>query len=113
MSNLIIPQAGVVDIKKQAEMKLKLLAIQENQRKLDCCPRHLFDNWPKGLTIGVRFVCSACNGNLDAINAYQYTLGYKAAGGNPEDIMPGWHKQFDAANSVVTGKGFENDTNDK
>lgn len=106
MSNLIIP-GNVPDIKAQAELKLKLAAIKANQDKLDKCQKHLLDKWPKGLTIGVRFTCANCKGSIDAINAYQYTLGYKAAGGNPEDIMPGWNNYFDPECSVVTGDGFK------
>jgi hypothetical protein len=65
--------------------------VKANQKKLDECPKHLFNlNLPQPYTIGQKLVCQNCGGQLDAVKAFYYTKGYKAAGGNPNDIIQGF-----------------------
>lgn len=111
--SLILPKETAL----QQDLRRRLDAIKANQDKLDNCLQHHFPEWNVGLTIGVKFKCSKCQGMLDAVNAYNYTKGYIAAGKPAEDIMPGWYAPFEgeqAANSVVTGNGFKKEgTNDE
>ena len=75
-----------------------------NQAKLDACDKHAFV-WPvdpanyveiggeRRLAVGSKIVCAKCNGQMKALLAMQYVMGYKAAGGNPNDVMPGWDSE--------------------
>lgn len=70
---------------------LLLEELKANQARLDNCPRHHFPTWPNdGLVLAQKFDCSVCGGRIDALHAYAYTRGYVAAGGNGNDIFPGW-----------------------
>ena len=64
--------------------------IRENQNKLDACPKHLFKltspPWPPFTKVK----CENCGGEIDRRRILDYVQGYIAAGGNPEDIVPGW-----------------------
>lgn len=68
--------------------------IQANQMRLDNCPRHHFPTMPDAARlpymIGLKLDCATCGGSIDALQAYAYTRGYAAAGGNPNDVIPGW-----------------------
>lgn len=68
--------------------------IRENQRRLDGCKRHHFPTIPQVERIptafGLKLSCSKCGGSIDALQAYAYTRGFAAAGGNPNEIIPGW-----------------------
>lgn len=75
--------------------ELMLEEIKANQQRLDECKRHHFPTLPDNDTIRVAFrlklTCSNCGGTIDALKAYAYARGYEAAGGNPNDIIPGWN----------------------
>ena len=68
--------------------------IRANQKRLDECKRHHFPTLPDNGAIptafGLKLTCSNCGGTIDALKAYAYTRGYIAAGGNGNDIIPGW-----------------------
>lgn len=65
--------------------------IKENHAKLNGCARHCFDNETKPpLPFAMRLTCRNCGGNMDAVQAFRYCQGFKAAGGNPNDVMPGY-----------------------
>ncbi len=72
---------------------LLLEEIKANQQRLDECKRHHFPTWPSGISrhLGLKVDCCNCGGQLDARMAASYTRGYAAAGGNPNDIIPGWN----------------------
>ncbi len=65
--------------------------IKENHARLNSCARHEF-----GKVIGDRSsgfsprqnmrTCSRCEGKMDDAQIILYAKGYKAAGGNPDDI---------------------------
>lgn len=63
--------------------------IRINRKTLDQCKQHKFDEFPE-LYIGVRFKCANCGGQILATEAYQYALGFEAAGGNPNEVMAGF-----------------------
>lgn len=69
---------------------LLLDEIKANQKRLDECKRHHFPTTPP-LTLNVKFTCANCGGVINALNAYAYARGYAAAGGDPNDIFPGWN----------------------
>lgn len=69
--------------------ELILQEIKDNQQRLDGCKVHWFPTLP-AITLGAKFVCANCGGKIDALHAYAYTRGYIAAGGNGNNIIPGW-----------------------
>ena len=65
-----------------------------NQAKLQTCQRHRFI-FPADVTdgkylFGRRLTCEQCGGMMPAIEVFRYIEGYKAAGCDPNDIMPGF-----------------------
>lgn len=65
-----------------------LAEIKANRARLDGCARHRFDLGDPPYKFGMKVTCTNCGGTLDAIHAFSYTQGYKAAGGNPNDVIP-------------------------
>lgn len=66
--------------------------IKANTAKLNACPRHAFGSVVGDRTLGVRSrhnkrTCQNCGGTMEDSAIVTYTRGYKAAGGNPDDIM--------------------------
>lgn len=74
---------------------LLLEEIKANQHRLDGCKRHRFPTLPPTneipFRIGLKLDCINCGGSLDALQAYAYARGYAAAGGDPNDVIPGWN----------------------
>ncbi len=64
--------------------------INENRIKLDNCEKHFFDIGPPPYFFGTKFKCLKCQGTMDAVQIFRYCQGYKAAGENPNDIIPGY-----------------------
>ena len=66
--------------------------IKANRLKLNSCARHEF-----GKVVGDRSggpsprqnmrTCAVCGGTMDDRDVVLYARGYKAAGGNPDDVM--------------------------
>lgn len=111
MSNLILnnPPLVLSPDDKAKEMRKKFDAIKDNQRRLDACPKHRFPEWPEILSMGTKFTCEHCKAYIDAIHAYSYVMGYKAAGGEPSDVIPTWYETFgkgQQAKSIVKGDHF-------
>ena len=63
-------------------------AAKENSRKRSECKRHSVSAFERNL--GQRFTCSVCGCNADLSYVAAYADGYKAAGGNPNDIVPNY-----------------------
>lgn len=67
----------------------KILAeVKENTRKLDSCDRHLFNG--ERVPFGKKYTCLKCGGKLNGTDVLYYINGYEAAGGDCDDIYPGW-----------------------
>lgn len=77
------------------------LAAEANQQRLQTCARHHFtcedafylrdeEGAPVGIAPGTRLQCTACLGRMPALEAFRYAQGYKAAGGDPNVIIPGY-----------------------
>jgi len=63
--------------------------VKRNRAALDGCPRHRFAG-VQVRTLGEKFRCEACNGQMSLTDIGSYIRGYVAAGGRPDDIWPGW-----------------------
>lgn len=74
--------------------KVMLEEIRANQALLDGCKQHHFPTWPLNISghLGLKVDCCNCGGTMDARMAASYTRGFKAAGGDPNKIIPGWDK---------------------
>lgn len=64
--------------------------VKANQARLDRCKRHLFELGPPPYRFGMKLTCQNCGGTIDAIKAFVYVQGYEAAGGDPNDVIPGF-----------------------
>lgn len=73
----------------RAEADALLKDIRSNHARRDACPRHLFLS--EMLTIGRPMRCEHCGSTMQITDAGFYVKGYVAAGGNPNDVWPGWN----------------------
>lgn len=63
--------------------------VQENSRRLRGCPRHRFKG-ERSTMLKANYVCSECGGEIDSLKINYYIQGYMAAGGDVNDIWPGY-----------------------
>lgn len=63
--------------------------VKGNNEKLSGCSRHRFGGTFK---IGERKACERCGGTMTLTAIGEYVRGFKAAGGSPDEIWPGWEK---------------------
>ena len=83
-----------------------------NRDKLDGCPRHCFpDPIPaqgEGVIamFGRKMVCSNCGGKVDLVAINYYVRGYEAAGGNGNDIVPGWRETLPEEPSLTMKRRY-------
>lgn len=73
------------------EARALMAQIKENHRKLNSCPKHVF-----GDVVGAgafeqprnsrERICTSCGGEMADLKIILYVRGYKAAGGNPDDV---------------------------
>jgi hypothetical protein len=63
--------------------------VKANQSRLDGCPAHRFD-MGEVVMLGQRIKCEACGGIMSLTDATMYVRGYKAAGGDPNNVWPGF-----------------------
>jgi hypothetical protein len=68
-----------------------MAAIKANHEALDKCPKHAFA-YPteRRLNFGEKLTCRNCGGLMDAVQAFRYCQGFKAAGGNPNEVIEGF-----------------------
>lgn len=64
-----------------------LKEIRENRAKLDSCAKHKFDLGEPPFKLASKAVCLNCGGKEALTAIGDYCKGYKAAGGNPNDIV--------------------------
>jgi len=72
------------------DTKALLAEVQANRAKIDSCARHRFEIGDPPYRFGAKFECTNCGGTMDAVQAFRYCQGYKAAGGDPNDVIPGY-----------------------
>lgn len=65
--------------------------VKANQARLRSHVRHRFPGGP--VVMGKRVTCVLCGGSLTSVDAYHYTDGYVAAGGDANDIWPGYSEK--------------------
>lgn len=73
------------------EAKKLMADIKENNRKLNNCAKHTFgDVVGEGVLASApgqrQRLCRNCGGKMDDIKVVLYVKGYKAAGGDPDDV---------------------------
>lgn len=77
--------------------------VKANHDALENCKRHRFidQRTPDQLRSAFqgRIICQTCKGELDLLDARTYVLGYMAAGGDPNDVWPGWNRPPTSLNS--------------
>lgn len=67
--------------------------VKENHRKIRECARHRFE--AVQVVLGQRLQCKQCGGTMGLISIGDYIAGYKAAGGDANDIWPNFEGRFD------------------
>lgn len=63
--------------------------IRENHKKQDSCDLHQFEVPKAGCRLGQYYTCKNCGWKTRIVEIGLYALGYKAGGGNPNDVMEG------------------------
>jgi hypothetical protein len=61
--------------------------VKENLRKRRACPQHLFP--PAEAKMQTRVVCTRCTAWLGTCDALAYCEGFRAAGGDTDEVWPG------------------------
>lgn len=62
--------------------------IKVNREALNNCKQHSFVVPDAPLPFKLKLKCSNCGGWMDAIQAMEYARGWKAAGRDPNEIIP-------------------------
>lgn len=62
--------------------------IKANREALNNCKQHSFVVPDAPLPFKLKLKCSNCGGWMDAIQAMEYARGWKAAGRDPNEIIP-------------------------
>lgn len=70
------------------EWRAALAEIKANQERLANCPRHRFV--PGEIKLGAKVRCEVCAGEIGLVDLGYYIAGYEAAGGEADDIWPGF-----------------------
>lgn len=60
--------------------------VRANRKKLNACPKHRFGSFV-GTALRMKATCDNCGGTVPLSEAMIYADGYKAAGGNPDDVL--------------------------
>lgn len=63
-----------------------LIEVKENLARIGGCPKHRFHGF--AAKFGDRLECSNCGGKMNLLDVGEYIAGYKAAGGDVNDIWP-------------------------
>jgi hypothetical protein len=63
--------------------------VKENHRKLNGCAKHKFLGG-KIEKMGAKYTCLNCGGTQGLSDIGAYIKGYVAAGGDAQDVWPGW-----------------------
>jgi len=65
--------------------------VKANQAKRKQCKRHRI--LPEDWAFGRRITCRECGAWMQATDLIYYIEGYEAAGGNADDIWPGYRQE--------------------
>ena len=64
--------------------------VKADSKARRACPRHHYAPRTGGYGLGEKLTCSVCGVADRLTDIGRYIEGYKAAGGDPHDIMPDW-----------------------
>lgn len=73
----------------RADMRKLWLEVKANSQKLNSCPKHRYHG-NEHVKLGMRVTCLECGGQMQTADLASYIRGYEAAGGDANDIWPGW-----------------------
>lgn len=65
--------------------------VKANAAALDACKGHRFKD--EDVAPGEKHHCRACGGKMSIGDVMNYIRGYQAAGGDANDVWPGWEKR--------------------
>ena len=71
------------------EVREIMFSVKANHSKLLNCVAHQFPAQAE-YGLGCKLTCTRCGGEMRLTDIATYLRGYAAAGGNPEDVLPGW-----------------------
>lgn len=66
-----------------------LATIRARHAREAACPKHRFEGL-QSVRFGEKFTCLNCGVQMRLTDIGQYIRGYQAAGGDKDDIWPGW-----------------------
>lgn len=69
-----------------AEINDLFVKVQENQRRLNGCPRHNFGAVVLVSSISAKWTCQVCGGEMSISDIRLYAAGYVAHGGTESDV---------------------------
>lgn len=67
-----------------------LAEVKANAAKLSSCAKHLMPLGEPPYKFGMHVECEKCGGSMKAVDLFRYLQGYIAAGGNPNEVSPGY-----------------------
>jgi hypothetical protein len=70
------------------EMQQLWEEVKENNRKWRRCPKHFFPHKDGVYGLRAKATCANCGAWADLSAVMDYTRGYVAAGGDPNDVFP-------------------------
>lgn len=71
-----------------------LAEVKANAAKLAACKQHLMPLGEPPYKFGMHVTCSKCGGSMKAVDLFRYLQGYIAAGGDPNEVSPGYWPKF-------------------
>ncbi len=75
------------------DMKVELAKIRKNINNIERCKKHRFDPDNYGRKPGAKATCLNCGGVMRLTEVGSYLQGFKAAGGDTEEVWPGYYKK--------------------
>ncbi|MGG5810966.1 hypothetical protein [Falsiroseomonas sp. CW058] len=73
-----------------ARSGIDLAEIQARVARERACPKHRFEIGAGPYAMGVKYQCAHCGAQKRLMDIGDYIAGYRAAGGDPNDICPDW-----------------------
>jgi hypothetical protein len=79
----------------QIDSKALFAEVKANAAKLTACKQHHVDLGEPPYKFGMTCICTNCGGTMKAVDLFRYVQGFEAAGGNPNDVVPGYNPQWE------------------
>lgn len=68
--------------------------VKANAERLAACKRHRVELGDPPYKFGMTVTCIGCGGTMKAVDLFRYVQGFEAAGGNPNDVVPGYNPDW-------------------